>query len=259
MIAEAAGLLAQQTVAASASVLALPGVTSRRYANALFKTQLAADLARERATMGCHWHSFHPLSERVHMLKLLLPGTARRRAGVALLASFIVLGCYTVRTAQSQVATNGSESKLIAINMKVFLNGADLLTQLGGSAAAAGWDVLTSDDGKFMLADHERGVDCTARLPAPGRLSATGASFDGMIFLSCALSYSQQVFATPTLIVRDGEPSSIEVADAELGANYRLQFTATTTDAGIAAARVAIAAAKANAAAGTFKLQRTER
>jgi hypothetical protein len=40
MIAEAAGLLAQQTVAASASVLALPGVTSRRYANALFKPSL---------------------------------------------------------------------------------------------------------------------------------------------------------------------------------------------------------------------------
>jgi hypothetical protein len=96
-------------------------------------------------------------------------------------------------------------------------------------------------------------------LPAHGRLSPTGESFDGMIVLSCSLSHSQQVFAKPTLIVRDGEPSSIEVADAELGANYRLQFTATTTDAGIAAARVAIAAAKANAAAGTFKLQRTER
>jgi hypothetical protein len=192
------------------------------------------------------------------MLKHPLPGALRRRTGIALMLACVASGCYVVRTAQSQAAMPGSETKPIAVNLKVFVNGVDLLTQLGGPAAAGGWDVLTDSQGRFMLRDKERVVDCTTRLPAAGSTSATGESSEGLIVISCKLSHSEQVFASPTLLVRDSEPSSIAVADAASGSNYRLQFTATTTDAGIAAARIAIAAAKANAAAGKFKLQRTE-
>ena len=247
-----------QELACDASVLARRDTTPRRYADALLKTQLAADLARQRATLGCHWHSFHPLAERIHMLKQPLPGTLRRRTGILLMLAFVASGCYAVRTAQSQAAVPGSDPRLIAVNLKVFVNGVDLLAQLGGPAAAGGWDVLTDSQGKFMLRDQERAVACTTRLPTAGSTSATGENMQGIIVINCTLSHSEHVFASPTLLVRDSEPSSIEVSDAERGSNYRLQFTATTTDAGIAAARVAIAAAKANAAVRKFNLQRSE-
>jgi beta-lactamase regulating signal transducer with metallopeptidase domain len=246
-----------QELACDASVLALPGATPRRYADALLKTQLAADLARKRATMGCHWHSFHPLAERIHMLKHPLPGALRRRTGFVLMLALVASGCYAVRTAQSQAATAASDRTPIAINLKIFENGVDMLTQRYGSAAAAGWDVITDGQGFFALKDQERAVNCTARLPAPGRASPTGESFEGTIIISCKLSHAEQVFASPTLLVRDSVPSSIEVADPQNGSNYRLQFTATTTDAGIAAARIAVDAARANAAAGKFRLERT--
>jgi len=189
------------------------------------------------------------------MLKHPLPGALRRRTGFVLMLALMASGCYAVRAAQSQAATLASEAKPIAINLKVFENGVDLITQHVGPAGAAGWDVITDSSGSFMIRDTERAVNCTARLPSPGRSAPTGESFEGTIVISCKLSHAEQVFASPTLLVRDSVPSSIEVADPQNGANYRLQFTATTTDAGIAAARIAVDAARANAAAGKFRLR----
>src|SRR5262249_10210178 len=86
-----------QELACDASTLALSGTAPRQYADALLKTQLTTDNLRP-AVMGCHWHSAHPLTERINMLKRPLPGALRRRGGLALMLVLVTSGCYAVRT-----------------------------------------------------------------------------------------------------------------------------------------------------------------
>ncbi len=77
-----------QELACDAVVMAARPHERRRYAEALLKTQLAADTL----PLGCYWpaRGSHPLEERIAMLKLGQPSRARRLAGLvatALLAS----------------------------------------------------------------------------------------------------------------------------------------------------------------------------
>jgi beta-lactamase regulating signal transducer with metallopeptidase domain len=59
----------------------------RRYGEAMFKTQLAA----QPLPLACHWGFGHPLKERIAMLTCPVPSRARR-AGGALLMAVLALG-----------------------------------------------------------------------------------------------------------------------------------------------------------------------
>lgn len=67
-------------LACDAAVLRQSGVTRRRYANALLKTQPAAWVL----PVGCSWSSQHPLMERIAMLKLPTPGRLQHLLGATL-------------------------------------------------------------------------------------------------------------------------------------------------------------------------------
>lgn len=95
-----------QELACDAVVLAGSGAGRRRYADALLKTQLAADSAW-RMPIGCHWQSSHPLKERIAMLKHPLPGFSRRLSGAVLTSALIISGSYAVWTAQPERAHAG--------------------------------------------------------------------------------------------------------------------------------------------------------
>jgi hypothetical protein len=102
-----------QELACDASVLVGLDTGRRRYAEALLKTQLAADSAW-RMPIGCHWQSSHPLKERVAMLKHPLPGVLRRLSGVALTFVLIMSGSYVAWAGQS--ANGQQEDSRIAIS-----------------------------------------------------------------------------------------------------------------------------------------------
>ena len=92
-----------QELACDALVLAATGTARRRYADALLKTQLAADSIGAAVPAGCHWQSTHPLTQRIAALKRPLPGTIRRWFGMALVLSLVSSGCYAAWAARPQV------------------------------------------------------------------------------------------------------------------------------------------------------------
>jgi len=83
-----------QELACDALVLAATGTARRRYANALLKTQLAADSVGTALPAGCRWQLTHPLTQRIAALKRPPPGVAQRWLGAALVLTFISTGCY---------------------------------------------------------------------------------------------------------------------------------------------------------------------
>jgi len=88
-----------QELACDARVLGTTGAVRRPYASALLKIQLSVDPI-EPVPIGCHWHSAHPLKERIALLKLPLPGAARRIVGVAMAILFLVSGAYAIWATQ---------------------------------------------------------------------------------------------------------------------------------------------------------------
>jgi beta-lactamase regulating signal transducer with metallopeptidase domain len=88
-----ARLRLDQELACDAVVLAARTTTRRRYADALLRTQLAAD-SGWNAPLACSWQSGHPLRERITMLKRSLPTPTRRRSALVLTSTLIVFGSY---------------------------------------------------------------------------------------------------------------------------------------------------------------------
>lgn len=99
-----------QELACDAAVLAESDTGRRRYADALLKTQLAADSAWPMP-IGCHWQSSHPLKERVGMLKHPLPGFSRRLSGIVLTFVLITSGSYVVWAAQPEPGNAGEQQQ----------------------------------------------------------------------------------------------------------------------------------------------------
>jgi beta-lactamase regulating signal transducer with metallopeptidase domain len=83
-----------QELACDAMVLADSKAISRKYASALFKTQLVNESVW-RLPVGCHWQSIHPLNERVAMLKQPLPRFLRRFGGMIFALAIAGLGGFT--------------------------------------------------------------------------------------------------------------------------------------------------------------------
>jgi bla regulator protein blaR1 len=92
-----------QELACDATVLAESSSGRRCYADALLKTQLAAE-STWRMPICCHWQSSHPLTERIAMLKRPVPGFARQLSGAVLTTALIISGSYAAWAAQPEPA-----------------------------------------------------------------------------------------------------------------------------------------------------------
>lgn len=104
-------------LACDAAVLRRTGVTPRRYAQALLKTQPAA----WSLPVGCSWSSQHPLMERIAMLKLPTPGRRRNSAGAMLCAlslTMIAGWTYAASTPAATPGTGASTSHEYQLDMK---------------------------------------------------------------------------------------------------------------------------------------------
>lgn len=82
-----------QELACDETVLGERPNARRSYANAMLKSQLAAD-AGLRLPLGCHWAARHPLKERITMLKRPIPARARRLSGLLLSAGLAAACSY---------------------------------------------------------------------------------------------------------------------------------------------------------------------
>jgi beta-lactamase regulating signal transducer with metallopeptidase domain len=224
-----------QELACDAVVLAHWETARRRYADALLKTQLAADHAR-RAPIGCHWESDHPLKERITMLKHRLPGSARRLTGITIAIALTLAGSYTAWAAQPQVQAPITGAA-IAVNMKWQVNGVDVLLPSGASSI----DILARSGKEFVRTvssapDQISETRCSPSLPNDDKPSpvwetakASGLkSTQGMILFECKLSSNGKVFSTPAIIVGEGKVGVIEAADQSTHARFRLELNAST-------------------------------
>jgi len=99
-----------QELACDAVVLAATGTARRRYADALLKSQLAAESVTAAVPAGCHWQSTHPLTQRIAALKRPLPGVARRYFGTALVLAFISTGCYAAWAVRPDLRPTGLDA-----------------------------------------------------------------------------------------------------------------------------------------------------
>jgi beta-lactamase regulating signal transducer with metallopeptidase domain len=234
-----------QELACDALVVAGSKAQRRLYADALLKTQLANESAW-RMPAGCHWQSTHPLKERVAMLKYPSPGLPRRLGGIAFIVALTVVGSYAVWAAQPEVPVPGTSARVIAVNMKWWVNGADVL-QPGGSSATRDIRVVS---GKEFVRKVSFGLGqsyetrCFASLSNEDRPSsiwetakATGRSVDGLILLECKLSNDEKVFSTPAILVGESKVGTIEVANQDGTVHYKVEFNASTSTARTAAAR----------------------
>ena len=96
-----------QELACDAAVIRSYPHSRRAYAAAMLKTQLADSWL----PVGCHWHSAHPLKERIEMLKQAPPGSLRRNCGRALVALASVLGgclAWAAEPTDTPIATSAS-------------------------------------------------------------------------------------------------------------------------------------------------------
>ena len=234
-----------QELACDALVVAGSKSGKRLYADALLKTQLANDSAW-RLPAGCHWQSTHPLKERVAMLKYTTPGLPRRFGGIAFSIALTLAGSYAVWAAQPEVPLPGSSEKLIAVNMKWWINGADML-QPGGPAAAGDIRVVSGKEfvRKVSFGDgHSYETQCVVSSSNGDRKSAVwktaesaGQHVEHLILLECKLVENGKVIATPALLTADSEVATVEMVNQDGSAHYKLEFNASTLPARTAVAR----------------------
>lgn len=159
-----------QELACDAVVLAGSGSGRRRYADALLKTQLAADSVW-RMPMGCHWQFSHPLKERVAMLKRPLPGFLRRLSGAVLTSVLIISGSYAAWAAQpapARAALLQEEGQRISFSAdhmstlasgEIAYSGNVVVQPMGPDGPKMTWNadaVNRMDDGSIVLAGNVR-------------------------------------------------------------------------------------------------------
>lgn len=212
----------------------------RCYADALLKSQLAAD-GNGPMPLGCHWQPSHPLKERIAMLKYSSPGRVRRWCGVASVVVLIFSGSYAVWSAQSEVSAAAAGGTPIALNIKWSVNDVDQLPLSTNDAlimAGREFDRTVS-----FAAGQINSIRCTASLHEPGKdsafwqsIKASGESLQGLILLQCRLSHNGKTFATPAVLTRSDKTSTIEAASEDGSVRYRLEFNASTALARTSAA-----------------------
>jgi beta-lactamase regulating signal transducer with metallopeptidase domain len=234
-----------QELACDALVVAGSKSQRRLYADTLLKTQLADESAWAKP-LGCHWQSTHPLKERVAMLKYPSPGLARRLVGMAFCVAVTISGGYTAWAARQELPLPGSSEKLIAVNMKWWVNGADML-QPGGSSATRDIRVISGKEfvRKVSFGEgHEYETQCIASLSDSDRRSpvwktveSAGRRIEGLILFECKLVENGKVFATPALLTADSQVATIEMVNQNGNAHVKLEFNASTLPARIAQAR----------------------
>ena len=233
-----AWLRMDQELACDALVLSRHASARRAYADALFRTQMAADSAWQMP-IGCRWQSTHPLTERILMLKRPLPGVIRRLSGIGVTIGLALGLGYAAWAAQPAATGDGPP---ILVDMKI------TITDTSSKDVAALATRYLVHSGEEFVDANARPLDfsCTPYLPdEPGRVTDWSAirargiptPAAGQILLVCAIREQGRVISSPAVTMRDGKWGTIETAGEGGQRHYRLEVSATTSTARIAEAR----------------------
>lgn len=241
-------LRTDQELACDAQVLSRSGHSRRAYADALLKTQLAAE-ATWRMPIGCPWgwrsQPNHPLKERILMLKRPLPGYSRRLGGIALALGITAATAYAAWAGQSTANGNGPP---ILVDLKVTITNAqtsEVKVLATRYLVHSGEDIRDASSQPLQYA-------CTPYLPdEAGRttdwttIKARGIPLPpaGHILVLCSIREDGQEVASPAILMADGKSGVIEIGHNEGSVHYRLDVDVSTS-----AARIAAAAEQAQAA-----------
>jgi hypothetical protein len=232
-----AWLRMDQELACDAMVLANREDSRRIYADALLKTQLAAESAW-RLPIGCHWQSNHPLKERILMLKRPLPGYARRLAGVSLILGLTSVAGYAAWAGQSTAPDKGPP---VLVDLTVTITN----PQTNEVNALSTRYLVHSGEDINDTGSQPLKYACTPYLPdEPGRVTdwtsirARGLPVPpaGQILVLCSIREEGQEIASPAVMMADGKPGAIETSQRGGPLRYRLDITASTSAARIAEA-----------------------
>lgn len=233
-----AWLRMDQELACDAMVLSRRENSRRLYADALLKTQLAAESAW-RMPVACQWQSTHPLKERILMLKRPLPGFARRLAGVSLVLGLTGVAGYAAWAGQSAAPDKGPA---VLVDLKVTITNPQTSEV---NVLATRYLVHSGEDINDASAQPMK-YACTPYLPdEPGRttdwsaIRARGIPVPpaGQILVLCSIREGARVVASPAVMMGDGKPGAIETSQQGGPLRYRLDINASTSAARIADAK----------------------
>jgi bla regulator protein BlaR1 len=239
-----------QEIACDAAVMSRFPEARRSYADAMLKAQQVGESRQElRLPAGCHWLPSHPLKERIVMLKFPKPTGLRRALASAVLLSLALLTGYASWAAQparaptiDNVVASGVDvaapTMMVQTRFAIRINGASVLdmADIDSGIRQSGWLVTmrTSIDG-VMRADGA--ADTMFNRPGlPWGATAKkgdetwdieGVSqplADGAIALNVTVKRNGEIASTPSLIMNDGEPGSVEINDGP-ARDLKLDFT----------------------------------
>jgi beta-lactamase regulating signal transducer with metallopeptidase domain len=227
-----------QELACDALVLAHRQERRRSYANALLKTQLAAE-SGWLTPVGCPWHSNHSLKERIVMLKRSPPGMFRHATGIAVIAGLTVSSGYAAWAGQSAAEGRGPE---ILVEMRMVMSNLQTKEVLNTVTRY----IVHSGELPSDMQDPGSPFACTPLLPdelakssARDSIQARGLPFPsaGQILFDCVIRQDRQVIATPAVLAGDGKTATIETTDREGLHVLKIEVTGTTAEERIADAR----------------------
>jgi hypothetical protein len=142
--------------------------------------------------------------------------------------------------AQPEVALPGTSARLIAVNMKWWINGADML-QPGGPSATRDIRVVSGKEFVRKVSFGEGRTyetQCVASLSNADRKSSvwktaesTGQRVEGLVLLECKLVENGKVFATPAVLTADSKVATIEMANQDGTTICKLELNASTLPA----------------------------
>ena len=232
-----AWLRMDQELACDAYVLLERDDARRRYAEALLKTQLAAESAW-RLPVGCHWQSIHPLKERIAMLKRPLPARSRRHAALAFITALTGAVTYTAWAAQPLVAPG--PNILVRISIKVTNPDAHTLNEYTTMYSVhSGEMVKDKNNGEPLLFVGHFAFGCTPYLPdAPGQSTdwseqlANGNSLPttGELLLDCTIQQGGQTVKRTSVVLKDAESAMIEAVGTAGSNHFHLEVEATASE-----------------------------
>jgi hypothetical protein len=187
-----------QELACDAAVIRSYPNSRRAYAEALLKTQLTDS----SLPVGCHWHSAHPLKERIEMLKQSPASSLRRNLGRALVALASVLGGCLAWAAEPTVAPTAASTSAVAQILQNTLGPVQM--------DALHADVNPNGDGLFDMAVFSYGPDTDRTLIKADHVRVTHPE---------GPHTSVWTFAEHVVISRDGQSFSVAGLKFESTAN----------------------------------------
>lgn len=194
-----------QELACDATVMRNHPGLRRSYADAMLKTQMSS----QPTLFHCHWQSIHPLKERIMHLKQTPPRTMRRLAGRVAVAILVAASGYAAMAAHAGTRQEVQEG-LFDIQMQLSVGGESssprVRVKAGEPFAVSNNGVRGTWRGEFVI--HK--VDATSA------------------FIKTVFKYNDEVMATPNLMVKLGELSTVEMKGETEADTIKLQLNVTS-------------------------------